>query len=54
MLLARNEPGQRVCYPFLFERRPGELWVSTMQGYLRVRVGEQDLRVASADHPESR
>ncbi len=43
VVIARNEPGQRVSYPFLFERRPGELWITTMQGFLRVRVAERDL-----------
>ena len=43
VVIARNEPGQRVSYPFVFERRPGELWITTMQGFLRIRVSERDL-----------
>lgn len=45
ILIARNEPGQRVSYPFLFERHPGELWITTMQGFLRIRVAERDLTI---------
>lgn len=34
--------GKRVSYPYLLERRPGELWITTMQGDLRARVFESD------------
>jgi sialidase-1 len=36
-------PGKWVSYPYVFERQPGELWVTTMQGGLRVVVRERDL-----------
>jgi len=36
-------PGGRVSYPYLYERRPGELWITTMQGGLRMRVNVADL-----------
>ena len=39
----RLQESWRKNYPFLFERRPGELWITTMQGFLRVRVAERDL-----------
>ncbi|MBI5773246.1 MAG: exo-alpha-sialidase [Verrucomicrobia bacterium] len=31
-------PGARVAYPYLYERQPGELWITTMQGGLRMKV----------------
>jgi lysophospholipase L1-like esterase len=33
----------RVSYPYLYERRPGELWITTMQGGLRMKVNIADL-----------
>ena len=37
-------PGARVAYPYILERRPGELWISAMQGNLRTTVGLAELR----------
>ena len=34
----------RQSYPYLYERRPGELWITTMQGNLRMKIAETDLR----------
>ena len=34
--------GKRVSYPYLLERHPGELWITTMQGDLRAKVFEAD------------
>jgi len=31
-------PGGRVSYPYLYERKPGELWITTMQGGLRMKI----------------
>ncbi|WP_235114424.1 sialidase family protein [Cyclobacterium qasimii] len=31
-----------ISYPYVFERNPGELWVTTMQGELRVKFYEKD------------
>ena len=31
-----------IAYPYLFEARPGELWITTMQGNLRIRLNERD------------
>lgn len=42
-------PGGRVSYPYLYERRPGELWITTMQGGLRMRV--ELARLAEAAMP---
>lgn len=41
--------GNRVSYPYLYERSPGELWITTMQGGLRMKVHTGDL--ASAELP---
>ena len=35
-------PGKWVSYPYLFERQPGELWITTMQGGLRAVLHEKD------------
>ncbi len=40
-VIARNKGG-RVSYPHLFEVEPGVLWISTMQGRLRVELREAD------------
>ena len=34
--------GGSVAYPYLFEVQPGELWLTTMYGNLRVRLREKD------------
>lgn len=35
-------PLRRISYPYLFEINPGELWITTMQGGLRVKLNEED------------
>lgn len=35
--------GARVAYPYLYERRPGELWITTMQGGLRMKLNVTDI-----------
>ncbi len=37
-----TEPMHRLSYPNLFEYEPGVMWVTTMQGKLRIRVNEGD------------
>jgi len=37
-----DPPLRRISYPYVFERNPGELWVTTMQGGLRVKFNEKD------------
>lgn len=37
-----QEPKHRIAYPYLYEHIPGELWVTTMQGPLRVKLREDD------------
>jgi len=43
VVIARHEDtSKRVSYPWIFERRPGELWITTMQGGLKCRLFEKD------------
>ncbi|NLF15996.1 MAG: hypothetical protein GX595_01910 [Lentisphaerae bacterium] len=37
----------RVSYPYLYERRPGELWITTMQGGLRMAIAVADVEGAA-------
>lgn len=37
-----DPPLRRISYPYVFERNQGELWITTMQGGLRVRLYEKD------------
>lgn len=37
-----REAGKSLAYPYLFEREPGELWITTMQGEVRIRLMERD------------
>ncbi|MCP5550307.1 MAG: exo-alpha-sialidase, partial [Akkermansiaceae bacterium] len=34
---------RRVSYPYLYERKPSDLWITTMQGNLRMRITLADL-----------
>lgn len=43
IVAANYSPGGRVSYPYLYERKPGELWITTMQGGLRMKVNTADL-----------
>ncbi|MHB1079428.1 MAG: GDSL-type esterase/lipase family protein [Prosthecobacter sp.] len=43
IVAANYVPGGRVSYPYLYERKPGELWITTMQGGLRMRINTADL-----------
>ncbi|MEQ9407966.1 MAG: exo-alpha-sialidase [Fuerstiella sp.] len=38
VVAANYQPGGRVSYPYLYEHRPGELWITTMQGGLRMKI----------------
>jgi len=42
MPLGGKEPEHRLSYPYVYEHIPGELWVTTMQGPLRIKVREDD------------
>ena len=37
-----KESDHRLSYPYLFEAVPGELWITTMQGPLRLKLQEDD------------
>ncbi len=43
VVAASYGPRNRVSYPYLFEPRPGELWITTMQGGLRMSITIDDL-----------
>ena len=43
IVAANYAPAGRVSYPYLYERQPGELWITTMQGGLRMSVATADL-----------
>jgi sialidase-1 len=37
-----TKPGTQISYPYLFEAKPGELWITTMFGDLRIKLNEKD------------
>jgi len=45
VVATRYEPNGRgrVSYPYLYERKPGELWITTMQGELRMKINVADI-----------
>lgn len=43
IVAANYAGGGRVSYPYLYERRLGELWITTMQGGLRMKVNAAEL-----------
>lgn len=45
IVAANYAPAGRVSYPYLYERKPGELWITTMQGGLRMKINMADLGV---------
>lgn len=42
---------RRVSYPYLYERKPGELWITTMQGGLRMKIPAADVTAAEVPTP---
>ena len=42
VVIAR-QPGASLTYPYIYEREPGLLWLTTMQGGIRLKVRETDL-----------
>jgi hypothetical protein len=38
-----TRPRTQVSYPYFLERNPGEIWITTMFGELRMSVKEKDL-----------
>jgi sialidase-1 len=43
VVAASFEPRGRASYPYLHERKPGDIWITTMQGGLRMRISTADL-----------
>lgn len=43
IVAANYSGGGRVSYPYLYESSPGELWITTMQGGLRMKIKASDL-----------
>lgn len=43
IVAANYASGGRVSYPYLYESTPGELWITTMQGGLRMKISVADL-----------
>jgi len=41
-----------VSYPYLYERRPGEFWVTTMQGGLRMKIDQSDIVAQPVVQPD--
>jgi hypothetical protein len=39
--------GASLAYPYLFEASPGELWITTMQGEVRIKVCEEEFHEAT-------
>ncbi len=40
--ITEKSKGNRIAYPYLFEAKPGVIWITTMQGDLRVNLQEKD------------
>jgi lysophospholipase L1-like esterase len=43
VIAANYGAGGRVSYPYVYERKPGELWITTMQGGLRMKINTADI-----------
>jgi hypothetical protein len=51
VVIARK-PGAWLSYPFVFEAAPGEMWITTMQGGVRLKLREDDFcELAGAGEP---
>lgn len=53
IVAANHVPRGRVSYPYLYERKPGELWITTMQGNLRMKINLADLDKGEIPIPKS-
>ena len=43
VLIARANKNQKnFSYPYIFEAKPGELWVTTLHGGVRIKLNEKD------------
>ncbi|MBI4626830.1 MAG: exo-alpha-sialidase [Verrucomicrobia bacterium] len=45
-----KDSGYRLSYPYVFEPAPGHLWITTMQGNLRLQLNEADW-LQPVEHP---
>ncbi len=43
----------RTSYPYLYERRPGELWITTMQGGIRLKIAATEVLKGEVPIPAS-
>lgn len=41
-IVVARKPGTSLAYPYVFERAPGEIWLTTMQGGVRISFREGD------------
>ncbi len=46
VVIARQK-GKWLAHPYAFEHKPGEVWLTTMQGAVRIRLREQDFAAES-------
>ena len=42
-VVVARQAGASLAYPYVYERKPGELWLTTMQGGIRITLNEADL-----------
>lgn len=47
-LIIARQRGKWLAYPYVFEQRPGVIWLTTMQGEVRVKLLEKDLLTGTA------
>jgi sialidase-1 len=45
VVIARQK-GKWLAYPYVFENEPGQLWITTMQGGIRLNLREQDFVIS--------
>ena len=46
VIARKTEPRAHLAYPYVFEAAPGELWITTMQGGVRLKLREADFAPA--------
>jgi hypothetical protein len=46
-VVVARQPGKWLSYPYVFERQPGVLWLTTMQGDLRLELREREFLAAA-------
>lgn len=53
-VVVARKPGAWLSYPFVFEVAPGELYITTMQGGVRLKLREADFRAPSGQTTPSK